>query len=162
MKDIQIDFDKFYINQGDPNFADIQFKNKTKVRAYGCAVCCVSMIICKTLNLISTSDKQAVVRKVIADATNANGLLTYSDVNINGKVFKFKKGIDHEVALQNNEPSICKLNGHFVVINGYDSNKTGYEAYLVKDPGAMANKNLWQPMKKYGEKINDIITLKVF
>ena len=161
MKDILINFDKFYINQGDPNFADIRFKNNATVRIYGCGVCCASMIICKTLDLINISDKQDVIRKVIADATNAKGLLTYSKIEYDGKVFKFKKGIVPAAALEDNEACICKLNGHFVVINGYDSSKTGDEAYLVKDPGSAVYKNLRQPMQKYGEIIKDIIKLEL-
>jgi len=161
MKNLIIDFDKYYINQADPNFANIQFKNKATIHSYGCGVCCASMIICSLLKLTSTADKQDVIKKVIADATNSEGLLTYSNINYRGCVFKFEKIKDLALLLLGNEPGICRLNGHFVLINGYDLSKKDYEAYLIKDPGAAANSNLRQPMKKYGIAIKDKIALRL-
>ena len=160
MKTILLDFDPYYINQGDPDFGNIQFKNKTTVKSYGCAVCCASMIICKALNLRAAADKQAVIKKVIADATNEGGLVTWTNINYNGRVFKFTKNADYWSMLWDNEPSICKLNGHFVVLNGFDMNKAGYEILLIKDPGVKANTNLAQPMAKYGQGFLDMIALK--
>jgi len=159
MKYTSIDIDKYYINQADPSFADIQFKDKTTIKSYGCAVCCASMIICKKLNLTSDADKQAVIKKVITDCTNANGLITWTDINYSGRVFKFSKNVDYWGMLWENEPSICKLNGHFVLVNGFDLNKAGYEILLIKDPGARANTNLSQPMQKYGSTFLDMISL---
>ena len=161
MKDILINFDKYYINQGDPNYGNILFKNKTTVRSYGCGVCCASMIICRSLNLTEIKDKQDVVKKVIADATNSSGLLTYANINFNGNTFRFIRGIDSAGLLLKNEPSICRLNGHFVLIVGYDTSKQQYEAYLIKDPGAAANRHLRQPMLRYGNEIKDKIALRL-
>ena len=161
MKDILINFDRFYINQTDPDYANILFKNRTTIKSYGCGVCCTAMIICRILNLAEVKDKQSVIKKVITDATNAAGLLTYAKINFNGKVFKFTKGIDSNKLLLKNEPSICKLNGHFVLIHGYDSSKQQFEAYLIKDPGVAANRNLQQPMQKYGAEIKDMIAVRV-
>ena len=161
MKDVSLNFDKYYINQGDPDYANIRFKNSTKISSYGCGVCCIAMIICKTLNLTTVADKQAVIKKVIADATNADGLLTYADINYKGKVFKCAKAADLGLVIQENEPGICRLNGHYVLINGYDTTRPRFEAFLIKDPGAFLNFNLAQPMKKYGEAIKDRITVKL-
>jgi len=157
---IWLNFDEYYINQGDPGFADIRFKNNTTIKSYGCGVCCAAMIVCKTLDLTQTGDKQAVIKKVIADATNADGLLTYSNVTYDGVVFKFIKNTDYMTSFDLCQPSICKLNGHFVLVNGFDSNQNAYEAYLIKDPGASANRNLQQPMQKYGSAIKDTIALR--
>ena len=160
MKDKLIDFEKFYINQGDPDFADIQFKNRTTVKSGGCAVCCAAMIICKSLNLTSAADKQAVIKKVIADTTNDGGLVTWADIKYNGRTFRFVKNVDYWGMLWENEPSICKLNGHFVLVNGFDMNKMGYDMLLIKDPGARLNSNLQQPMQRYGSPFLDMISLK--
>ena len=160
MKDILINFDKYYINQGDPSYANIQFKNCTTIKTYGCAVCCAAMIICQALKLEGVPDKQAVIRKVIADATNGAGLLTYANISFGGALFKFTRGIkDLGPVIQSGTPGICRLNGHFVLVVGYDSSKPGLSAFLIKDPGAVANRNLAQPMEKYGREIKDRITL---
>jgi len=113
------------------------------------------------LGLAGVADKQSVIRRVISDSTNAHGLMTYSNVTYNGQVFKFTIINTRLPALMNNEPVICQLPGHFVVVNGYDSKKSGDEAYLIKDPGASANSKLLQPMKKYGADIRKMFTLKV-
>lgn len=71
MKDVNINFDSYYINQGDSSFKDIPFKgNSGNVGQSGCGVCCAAMIICRELELTSNADKAAVIKKVIADSTN--------------------------------------------------------------------------------------------
>ena len=118
------------------------------------------MVICRAYGLTETGDKQAVVKQVIADATDANGLLTYANVNYGGTVFTFTKNTDYRASLDICQPSICKLNGHFVLVIGTDANRPDYEAYLIKDPGAAANNNLKQPMQKYGASILDMMAFR--
>jgi hypothetical protein len=160
MTNVNLDFDRYYINQGDANYSSITFKNKTTVGAYGCGVCCAAMIICKKLGLTSVADKRSILQKVIADATNNNGLLTYSPVSYNNTTFTFNTGVaDMAQQLLYSKPTICQLNGHYVLVKGYNTSQSGYSAYLIKDPGAMANSNLQQPMNTYGSTIIKKISL---
>ena len=52
VKDIIIDFDDYYINQGASSFANIKFKNGTTVGKYGwCLLCSYDYLQRKRLNL---------------------------------------------------------------------------------------------------------------
>jgi hypothetical protein len=89
VKDIIIDFDDYYINQGASSFANIKFKNGTTVGKYGCGVCCAAMIICREKGLTSNTDKANVIKKVIADSTNNNGDLNYNTITYDGTSFNY-------------------------------------------------------------------------
>ena len=154
MKDVNINFDSYYINQGDSSFKDIPFKgNSGNVGQSGCGVCCAAMIICRELELTSNADKAAVIKKVIADSTNNKGELTYSPITYDGKTVTWTTVSDMAAQINNEVPVICQLSGHYVLVNGFDTSETGFSAYLIKDPGARANTNLAQPMEEYGETI---------
>jgi len=147
-------FRNYYLNQGASDFASIQFKNGTTVKSYGCAVCSIAMIICWKLGLTATADKVKVVKKVIADATNSSGdLLKNPSVTYGGLTVYGSNITDMHAQILAKKPAICRLNGHYVLVTGYDDSKTGFNAYLIQDPGSSANTNLSQPMAKYGTTI---------
>ncbi len=162
MIDINIDFEKYYINQADSNFATIKFKDgKSTIKDSGCGVCCAAMIICKEKDLTSNAGKIDVINEVIKQSTNNDGLLTYQPITYDGTKFVWSTISDMAGELEKNgKPSICQLPGHYVLIKGTDTSKSGYERYLIKDPGKKANTNLAQPMKTYGETIKSKRTLK--
>ena len=160
MRDVNIDFNDYYINQNASSFKDIRFKNNTTVGTYGCGVCCAAMIICKEKGLTSDSDKASVIRKVIDESTNNNGDLTYNTITYGGTKFNWSIVSDMAAEIDNNTPVICQLNGHYVLVNGFDTSKSGFSAYLIKDPGARTNTNLAEPMETYGETIKNKIVLK--
>lgn len=160
MRDVNIDFDNYYINQGASSFKNIPFKNDSTVGEAGCGVCCAAMIICKEKGLTSDADKANVIRKVIDDSTNNNGDLTYSTITYGGTKFSWSTTSDMAAELNGNEPVICQLPEHYVLVNGFDTSKSGFAAYLIKDPGARANTNLAEPMKTYGETIKSKRMLK--
>ena len=160
VKDIIIDFDDYYINQGASSFANIPFKNGTTVGKYGCGVCCAAMIICREKGLTSNADKANVIKKVIADSTNNNGDLNYNTITYDGTSFKWGTTTDMAAEVDKGIPVICQLPGHYVLVNGLDTNETGFSAYLIKDPGARGNTNLAEPMDTYGDTIKSKRTLK--
>ncbi|MDR1642630.1 MAG: hypothetical protein LBT59_23315, partial [Clostridiales bacterium] len=159
MEPVNIDLKPYYINQFDANFKKIRFANNSKVGQYGCGVCCAAMIICWKLDISTVNGKQSVLKKVIADATNFNGSLVYTNVACRGRVFQFDTHVvDMAGSILKREPAICHLNGHFVLVTGYDPSKPGFEAYIVLDPISKKNTNLKEPMRKYGSKIIKKIT----
>jgi hypothetical protein len=130
------------------------------VGKFGCGVCCAAMIICWKLDIYTVSGKQSVVKKVIADATDGNGSLVYTTVYYAGKEFEFDTHlVDMAGSILKGQPAICHLNGHFVLVTGYDPNRDGFEAYVIKDPASRKSRNLKQPMKWHGKKIIKKISL---
>lgn len=146
----QVSFDSaYYINQGDSNYKDITFKNGTKVGPYGCGVCSFAMLVCRDQGITTVSGKQKIIKEIIANATNSNGDLTYSFGTLNGKVYTHTSGVDIETELAKGRPVVVQVPGHYVVVYGVDSGKSGNSKYLVKDPGKSSNTNLQQVMNDY-------------
>lgn len=146
----EVDFDDaYYINQGDANFKDIPFKNGTKVGPYGCGVCSFAMLVCRDQGITTVSGKQKIIKEIIANATNANGDLTYTFGAINGKTYTHTNGVDIEAELKKGRPVVAQVPGHYVVVYAIDDSKTGNAKYLVKDPGKKSNTHLQQVMNDY-------------
>lgn len=141
--------DAYYINQGDANYSNITFKNGTKVGPYGCGVCSFAMLVCRDQGLTTVSAKQQIIKEIIANATNASGDLTYAFGKINGTAYTHVASVDIETELAKGRPVVVQVPGHYVVVYGVDSSKTGNTKYLVKDPGKKTNTNLQQVMNDY-------------
>lgn len=107
-------------------------------------------------------EKVKVVKQVIADSTDKNGDLNWSTITYGGTKFKWSTTTDMaaQIDLDPPVPVICQLPGHFVLVNGFDTDQSGFECYLIKDPGASANYNLAQPMDTYGTTIKSKRMLK--
>lgn len=157
-----LNFDNYYINQTASYVKNLTFKNNTTVGTYGCGVCCFAMIVCWDQGITSESGKASVVKQIIANATNSNGDLTYNFGTINNVSYTHSKVSDIAAQIQKDVPTVVQLNGHYVLAIGYDSSKSGYAAYIIKDPGSSSNTNLQQPMNKYGTTIKSkrILTRK--
>lgn len=150
IKSVNLNYDKYYINQGDTNFKDIKFKNGTTIKSYGCFVCAIAMKLCKRTNSRSISDKKRAIKSVISQATNSDGNVTGNSVTFNGYTLKQSKTQDMASQLLEGHACIAQVLGHFVLVVGYDKDKNDYEAYKVKDSGNRKFTTLQDVINKYG------------
>lgn len=107
------------------------------------------MLVCRDKGLTTVSSKQQIIKEIIANETNASGDLTYVFGTINGTTYTHVNGVDIETELGKGRPVVVQVPGHYVVVYGVDSSKTGNAKYLVKDPGKSSNTNLQQVMNDY-------------
>lgn len=148
----------YYVNQGDYPKVKLGTSSKT-VSQSGCYICSIAMIICWFLKDDSKSTKDALVNQLALKCTSSGG---YSNANIkyNGRTFAIKQNRTKETdsnmpdvkqKLSEGYPYIVQVPGHFVVVSGYDSSKTGWEAFQVLDPGRRAYSNLQQTLNHYNK-----------
>ncbi len=144
MKDVDLNYDNYYINQGDANFSSIKFKNnRTTVKSAGCFVCAIAMKLCKETNSSSISDKQNAIKAVIDQITDSRSYVNYNkSVTFNGYTAKVTQMDNLAGQLLQGHAYIARVPGHFVLVVGYDTSKIGLDGYIVKDPGNKNNKSL--------------------
>lgn len=144
----------YYINQADSYVRDIKLGNGSKtVKQAGCYICSIATIVCWYLGDSSESTKTAIVKQMAKNCTTGGGY-DNSAVKYDGRTFRINTKIsDMAQKLLDGYPCICQVPGHFVVINGYDTNRKGMDAYLVLDPGRRANETLQDVMDEKGNQI---------
>lgn len=145
----------YYINQTDSYVADIRLGNSGKtVSRSGCYICAIATTVAWYLGDSSRSTKKSIVQELARDC-NSSGAYLNSGLRYDGKRFKVEKISDMAHKLLDGYPAICEVPGHFVVINGYDTDRIWMGAYLVLDPGYSKHKTLQDTMDKKGEQIKN-------
>lgn len=152
---------KYYINMADfSDFYTIKLgASNDTVKSSGCYICSIGTIICWYLKDSSSNTKISILKQM-AKNCNANGCYLNVPIKYNNKTFTIERIPDMAAKLFNGYPSICYVKGsansgggHFVVVNGYDSNKNGFESYIVLDPGRRCAKTLQDVMNRYSQTI---------
>lgn len=164
------------INQGDHNikypgtsteaFYDTNFyANCGKggasgtIQKYGCVICDLAMFILYKGGLSNSNDNtyNAVVQATeggtnyYADFTHQSFTATMGSQNISVNI-----QVISDVSTEVENGNICMLrlesgsNSHYVIVDGWDPNATGFYRYLVCDPDGGVQKTLADTMIKRG------------
>ncbi|MCT4509025.1 MAG: GW dipeptide domain-containing protein, partial [Tepidibacter sp.] len=137
---------KYYVNQG--LYTDIMLGSSGKsVKNAGCYISSIATIICWYLKDDRADTKEALIRQM-ASKCNSGGGYSNADVKYNGRTFRIDRNSDMEEKILEGLPAICEMPHHFVVVNGYDANKSGYKRFSVLDPGDRNAKTLYDSMNK--------------
>ena len=127
------------ILQYDAAYQDIKFKNNTTLKAYGCCVMSMSMIIANMLK--ATPDKfRQIVKDVVLNGTNENGDVTYLPMVVLGQKFKCTMAPNNDAfaCVQKGIPVILRVKkgvfSHYVVFNEAEAGAK-YQDYKIIDSG---------------------------
>ena len=138
------DIRRFYINVTDAPFASMPF-GTTNIRASGCGILSIAMIICRRQNISDRDGKVAVVQAVIDNARgtgiNQNYLSHSSTIPFNGVNYRVSRDDTRPASFND---TIIQYRGHFVL--AVNNN-------LVQDSGARAITTVAGADDRWGQQI---------
>jgi hypothetical protein len=155
-----------YPGTNTPAFTDRNFYSacgKTgasgTIRANGCAICALATFALYKGGLkFDNGNVFSAVKEAAKKATNASADFTYASfsADINSVKVDITLTAVNDMAEVVQSGGICivrmkqGVKSHFLLVDGFDKNASGLEAYLVADPNGGALRNMKQAMGLMG------------
>ncbi|MCL1934916.1 MAG: InlB B-repeat-containing protein [Defluviitaleaceae bacterium] len=128
---------RFYMNQTEEPFASMGF-GTTTIRASGCGILSIAMVIARRENITNVSRKQDIIRAIINNSLSGNLLLHSSTIPFNGTNYRVSRSSVRPSTFNN---TIIQFPGHFVL--AVNNN-------LIKDPGSRTIRTVSEAEARWG------------